>query len=213
MELELKSGMFAGIPYESASTNLSGKDLAFVGGAVFLMRGLALAGEIGMSLASSLLGLCKIQAAPVDMPPIPLSQWLTQVEYKESTFYGFVLSQSITGQIGKNNINIPMNRVVRISDYSGWTMATNVQTIEGSLFGKITGPSKLQFLTVAGPLEVTLPTVNLKARAAAIPQLEEMRKRFEESLNYKMDEITRILGEEFLAKYFNIHTIKPEDAQ
>ena len=209
MELELKSGHIAGFPYAMSSTQLSGRDAAFVGGAVVLMRGLALAGSVGLELASALLGLCDARPAPYNMPPIPLAYWLAQVRYGKSTFYGFILNTHVTGQMSGNAVKIPMERIVNMHAYQGFTFATNVQTIENSVFAKITGQSKLRVLTVAGELSLNLPTSDLWVQAAAIPDLELMRQRFNESLKYNLNEIARILGDDFLEKNFGIKTVTP----
>jgi hypothetical protein len=210
MELELKSSHLMGIPSGSMAGKFSGKDLAFVGGAVVLMRGLAAAGSIGLSLAMELLSLINYKPAPVNMPPIPLAYWLTQVSYEKSTFYGFITSTHFKGELNNNrNFSVPMDRIVRLSSYQGWGSGTDIQTVEGSLFGKVGGTFTLGVQTVAGPLEIHLPRLGFAARAAQIPDLEVMRERFQESLKYNMNKITSILGQDFLSKYFNIHTLNP----
>lgn len=210
MELELKGGHIAGFPYAISTTKLSARDAAFVGGAVVLMRGLALAGSVGQGLASALLALCDYRPIPRDMPPIPLAYWLAQVRYGKSTFYGFVLSTHVTGQMSGNAVNIPMERIVNISAYPGFSLSTNVQTIENSVFAKIKGQSELRILTVAGELTLNLPAIELSVQAAAIPDLELMRQRFDESLKYNLNEIARILGNDFLDKNFGIKSVTPK---
>jgi hypothetical protein len=210
MELELKSSHLMGIPYGGISGKFTGKDLAFVAGSVVLMRGLAVAGSIGLSLAMELLSLINYKPAPHNMPPIPLAYWLTQISYDQSTFYGFITSTAFKGELSNNkNFMVPMERIVRLSSYGSWGTGTNIQTVEGSIFGKVGGTFTLEVQTVAGPLKIPLPRTGFAAHAAGIPDLDVMRARFEESLKYNISEITNILGKDFLSKYFNIHILNP----
>lgn len=152
----------------------------------------------------------RIAAAYLKMRPdegvCPISA-LSHVDTRARSFEGICLTNSLTVEVERHTLTIPVNliRRIRVRSHSRWILqpAANIELIDGSSYKMARlRDRQVDFLTVLGRQSVTLATPDIVIRGHTVVELDELRVRLGVTLERNREDVVEALGLETFERFF-----------